>query len=267
MDQPRPPFVVSIGRDTARLLMADGTTKDIPVSALPTGQKPGAPLEDLAPAPVTSPQRDPADFMAALAGYAPPVPIAKGPSPRVTSDQDLALLDAVGQRYKALAPHMANAAVVQSPDPGDGRQLEFHHPASSENPVPGKMTFEMFKPFSGPERADAVAADALHYLGGRTNDDAGPPVDKRWQDMREQLWNSRTPAQRAVDQKNFEGDHEDGQTFDDWASRNRKDAYARAGIWPERNPDWNRGPDDPMGWTPEQQQHFAKMKEYLTTGK
>lgn len=187
-------------------------------------------------------------------------------APIVTSPEDQQILDTVGQKYKALAPHMKNAAVVQSPDPGDDRQLEFHHPLSSENPVPGKMTFEMFKPFKGKEREDAIAADALHYLGGRTQDDAGPPVDPKWRDMREAMWNKRTPGQQAIDLKTYGEEHEPGQTFEDWANRNRKDAYTRGGLFPERNPEWNRGPGDPFAFTPDQRAHFAKMSDYLKNG-
>lgn len=205
----------------------------------------------------------------ALTDYAPATPVMPSQeTPLVNAPDDQALLDTVAQKYKALAPHMANAAVVQTPpDPGDDRQLEYHHPLSGENPVPGKLTFEMFKPFKGAEREDAVAADALHYLGGKTQDDAGPPVDPKWQELRQRLWDSRTAGQRAVDIKAYGEEHEPGQTFADWAGRNRMDAYARAGIWPARNPDWNRGPNDPMGWTPEQRAHFAAMRSYLVTGK
>lgn len=194
-------------------------------------------------------------------------PLGSEETPRVNSDEDQALVDTIGQKYKALAPHMANAAIVQSPDPGDERQLEFHHPIADENPAPGRMTFELFKPFKGAEREDAIAADALHYLGGRTQDDAGPPVDPKWHQMRETMWNARTPGQRAVDIKAYQEEHEPGQPFDAWADRNRKDAYVRAGIFPQRNPEWNRGPDDPLGWTPEQRAHFAAMRGYLVNGR
>lgn len=187
------------------------------------------------------------------------------PRPGVTSPEDLAVLDAVAKKYKALAPHMSNAAVVQSRDPGDGRQLEFHHPLSEDNPVPGRMTFEMFQPFKGAEREDAIAADALHYLGGRKQDDAGPPVDPKWSELREQMWNARTPAQKAVDIKTYREEREPGQSFEGWADRNRKDAYVRAGVFPERNPEWNQ-PNDRLAWTPEQRAHFSAMRGYLVNG-
>jgi hypothetical protein len=206
------------------------------------------------------------------AAYVPPQYTRQLPTeetPLVNSLEDQKILDTVATKYKALAPHMANAAVVQSPDAGDERQLEFHHPLADENPVPGKMTFEMFQPFKGAERENAIAADALHYLGGLKQDDSGPPVDPKWRDLREQMWNQRTPGQRAVDLKSYGEDRAGGETrsFDEWAERNRKDAYARAGVFPQQNPDWNRGPDDPMGWTPEQRAHFAAMRSYLVNGK
>lgn len=202
--------------------------------------------------------------MADMFDVAGPGPGAGQRGPNAPADEQL--LSGIGRKYKALAPFINNSAVMNSPDPGDGRQLEFYHPASSENPHPGSLGFELFKPMQGAEREDAIAADALHYLGGRQQDDSGPPVDPKWSGMRDQLWQSRTSGQRAVDSHSYEQEHEPGQTPDAWADRNRKDAYVRAGVFPERNPDWNRGPDDPMGWTPGQQNQFGRMSTYLRSG-
>ncbi|HEX2815764.1 MAG TPA: hypothetical protein VHN39_05200 [Phenylobacterium sp.] len=210
----------------------------------------------------------------------PPIEYGPQPSPEETSNaalaraypgaatvDDAALLNRIGGKYKALDPYMKNAAIVQrQPIPGDDRQLEFHHPLSSENPVPGKMTFELFRPFKGQEREDAVAADALHYLGGRTQDDSGPPVDPQWSQLRDRLWNARSASQKSIDDKTYRDEHENGQSFDDWASRNRKDAYVRGGMFPEANPEWNRGPGDPYAWTPEQNATFTAMRGYLANG-
>lgn len=184
-----------------------------------------------------------------------------------TAPDDQAMLTTIGRKYKALAPFIGDAAVMQSPDPGDGRQLEFYHPGEPDNPRPGKPTFEFFKPMAGDEREDAVAADALHYLGGTQQpNDKGAPVDPQWSEMRDQLWNMRSPQQRKMDETAFEEEKERGDTPDAWANRSRKDAYVRAGIFPHRNPEWNLPEGDPEGWTPEQRAHVAAMRSYLVNG-
>lgn len=203
--------------------------------------------------------------------YAPPYyvnQLASQETPRVNSDDDSALLATIAAKYKALAPHMANAAVVQSPVQwNDGRQLEFYHPQASDNPVPGKMTFELFNGQQGAAREDAVAADALHYLGGRQGETSGPPVDPKWWKMREELWAKRPDYQRRIDEKAYREEAEPGDTPEKWANRNRKDAYVRAGLFPEGNPEWYPSPQDPEPYfTPEQMDHFAKMADYLHNG-
>jgi len=85
--------------------------------------------------------------------------------------------------------------------------------------------------------------------------------------MREGLWKSRSAPQRAIDDRTFQEEADPGQSKDDWAGRNRADAYVRAGIFPERNPEWNRGSNDPARWTPQQQAIFEQMRQYLAGSK
>lgn len=176
------------------------------------------------------------------------------------------MLSRIASEYPALAPHLARGLVMQSHGaPGDDRQLEFYHPLDSDNPVPGRLTFEMLRPFNGKERQDAVAADSLHYLGGLLGGNSGAPVDPVWSSLRDKLWASRTPAQRSIDAEDLKSD---GRSESEWANRSRKDAYVRAGMFPERNQDWWRAPaGDPEAFTNDQQAQFDVMKQYLTRRK
>lgn len=179
-------------------------------------------------------------------------------------------LAAVADKYKALAPHMDNAAIVDSSaqaKPGDDRHLEFYPPYESDNPRPGKITFELFDKMSPKQREDAVAADALHHLGGFQDKAQTKPVDPTWLKMKNELMGMRTPAQLEVDKRAFAEGHDPGDTMDAWLQRNRADAYARAGVFPAQNPEWWSLPKgDPEGWTPEQLAHFEKMRTYLKNG-
>ena len=235
--------VYGIDGDVARLVGPDGKVIEIPTARLPPGTKPGDELPD----------------SASSAAVSKPPPAA--------SAEDLKVIDAISKKYAALAPHMSRAAVIQSKDQGDGRQLEFYHPADSDNPRPGKLTFELYKNFAGPEREDAIAADALHYLGGHVDMEKKQPVDPKWYAMKQELLSSLTPQQRRIDTEAYNEEKEKGQTFEDWMGRNRGDAYVRAGLFPERNPEWQRPEGDPEGWTPQQRAHFARMREYLRTGR
>jgi hypothetical protein len=176
-------------------------------------------------------------------------------------------LAAVGQKYKALAPHMAQSEIIRSPKAkGDPRGLEFYPPYESENPRPGKITFELFNKMNPRQTEGAVAADALHYLGGYSDPEQTKPVDPQWLKMKNEMMSFRSPAQRGVDERAFAGGHEPGDTIDKWTDRNRADAYMRAGAFPEQNPEWQLPKGDPEGWTPQQEELIAKMNAYLHTG-
>jgi len=85
--------------------------------------------------------------------------------------------------------------------------------------------------------------------------------------MKNELMSMRTPAQISVDKNAFSEGHDPGDTMDAWLQCNRADAYTRAGVFPEQNPEWWSLPKgDPEGWTPEQLAHFEKMRTYLKNG-
>lgn len=181
------------------------------------------------------------------------------------SPADRALLAGIGAKYKALAPVMRHAAVVQSaPATGDDRHLEFYQPTERDNPRPGRSTFELFDNPTGQKREDAIAADALHRIGGT---DGGRPVDPTWMGMKQELVGSRSPGQRRIDREAFQGEGEPGQTPDRWMQQNRADAYIRAGLFPQDNPEWQLPEGDPEGFTNDQRLLFGRMNDYLRTGK
>jgi hypothetical protein len=171
-------------------------------------------------------------------------------------------LNAIAQKYKALAPYMAQSEIVQSPKkPGDDRGLEFYPPYESDNPRPGKITFELFDQMNPQQREGAVAADALHHLGGYADEGHTQLVDPTWFKMKNELMGMRSPRQLAVD-ANEAKNLEPGDTPEAWLQRSRADAYVRGGVFPEQNPEWQ----EPGWFTPEQQAHFEKMKTYLRNG-
>lgn len=176
-------------------------------------------------------------------------------------------LSAIGTKYKALAPYMPNSAIVQTPKaPGDDRHLEFYPPYEEQSPRPGKITFELFDKMNPQSRENAVAADALHHLGGYADASKTTPVDPAWMNMKNELMANRNPAQRSIDEHAFAQEHEPGDTMDTWLQRSRADAYIRAGLFPAQNPDWQRAKGDPEGWTPGQESLFGRMSGYLRNG-
>lgn len=176
-------------------------------------------------------------------------------------------LAAVGKKYKALSPYMAQSEIVQSPKaPGDDRHLEFYPPYESDNPKPGKITFELFDKMAPQDKENAVAADALHYLGGYSDAAGQKPVDPQWLKMKNELMSYRSAPQRAIDQEVYDGGHDPGDSMDAWLQRSRADAYVRAGVFPAQNPEWQLPEGDPEGPTPDQRAIYAKMGAYLRNG-
>jgi hypothetical protein len=187
---------------------------------------------------------------------------ANGLSSPDSGDADQTLRN-VGQKYKALAPHMANSVIVDSsgkPGAGD-RHLEFYPPHETDNPRPGKITFELFDKMDQKQKEAAVAADALHHLGGYQDAEQTKPVDPTWLKMKNELMGMRSPRQLAID-ANESKNLNPGDTPDAWLQRSRADAYIRGGLFPEQNPEWQ----EPGWFTPEQMAHFEKMRSYLKNG-
>lgn len=175
-------------------------------------------------------------------------------------------LAGVGNQYPALQPHMGNFIVQQGKDPNDGRQLEYYPPWEANNPNQGKNTIELYKNMQGQELQSSIAGDALHYLGSvdpRTNQ----PIDTNYYAMKQNLINSLTPQQRAIDQQAYQQElpmyHGKPPTYDDWMNSNRSDAYIRGYITPDVNDEWRK-----KGvYNTQQQQMLEGMRQYLSQRK
>lgn len=105
---------------------------------------------------------------------------------------------------------------------------EFYHPKEDSNPHPGYPTIDVYKDSSNMQ--DALIGEMLHYL---------PYVDPPYENLRQKFRDSITPDQKSIDVKAYgRGGYENEGTFRDWMDRSRLDAYIRAGLSPENNPDW-----------------------------
>jgi len=176
----------------------------------------------------------------------------------VGSPEDQANLQSIGEEYPPLRSLMDHATVQQStPTPGDDRHLEFWPRGESESPHPDRTVFEMFDKTHGDDRRRAITADALH----------GIHDDPTWSHLRGELMNQRSPSQRRIDAEAYGQEHEKGDTMDSWMNRSRSDAYVRAGLFPQDNPEWQDPNVETGGFTPEQRIQFARMQNYLHTGR
>lgn len=172
-------------------------------------------------------------------------------------------LAAAIQRYPVLQPYR-NMLTTRAGTANDDRQLEFYPPWESENPSPGHITLEMYPrgPQSGPALERAIANDSLHYLGA-IDPRSGQPVDPHYYGLKQQFIQSLTPQQLAVDQRAYQQERQQGEdrSFDDWMQQSRADAYLRAFMSPEDNPEWRHT------FVPEQQPLLSTIRSYLTTGR
>lgn len=176
----------------------------------------------------------------------------------VGSSEDQGILKSVGEEYPPLRSLMDYATVKQTPPaPGDDRHLEFYPKGESHSPNPNRTVLEMFDNTHGDDRKRAITADALH----------GIHDDPTWSHLRGELVNQRSPGQRRIDSEAFGREHEKGDTMKSWMDRSRSDAYVRAGLFPRDNPEWQLPEGDPEGFTPEQRIQFARMQNYLHTGR
>ena len=177
--------------------------------------------------------------------------------------EDLAqVLAGVGQRYPRLQPHVdQSVATYGTPSgPGDNRQLEFYHPWDTHNPNPGKNTLEIYnRNLQGPDLQAAVAGDLLHRLGSM-DPTTGQAVDPRWRQMRQDLVAARSPQGGQADVRTWLSDNQryGYRPYSQWRDHSRDDAYVRAALFPEQNPEWQRG-----AITPGMQPTIAQMRDYL----
>lgn len=169
---------------------------------------------------------------------------------------------AIGAKYPVLAPHLANSVVSfgKPTGPNDDRQLEFYHPWDSENPNPGKNSIEIFnRDLKGDDLHAAIAGDLLHRVGS-VDPTTGLPVDAKFYQLRQELANSRDDLHRNMDRQAYEREknspYPPGE-YGKWFQHSRLDAYVRAGLFPEQNPNWQEA------LTPEMKPIFDKMQSYL----
>jgi hypothetical protein len=166
----------------------------------------------------------------------------------------------VGKRYPALSPYLGNV-VVRRGQTQDDRQLEYYAPWEGDNPNPGKNTVEIYNPdLKGDSLTQSVALDILHHVGGV--DSNGKPVDPKYYALKQQLMAAIKQANRPMDQEAYQQDlkaYPDTGSYDQWLAHNRADAYIRAMVSPEMNPEWNQ----PGMFTPAMKSVGDQINQYL----
>lgn len=176
------------------------------------------------------------------------------------------MLQSIGEKYKALAPHVSNFQVQWGAQDGSivpGGHLEFYPPWESENPNPGKPTLELYdREMKGPALESAVVGDMLHYLGA-VDPASGKAVDPNWRALRSQLIAARDPDSQKMDANAYKEDRAQGETrsFEDWMNESRADAYVRGYLTPDKANEWADV------YSPQQKEILKRMKGYLTSGR
>lgn len=172
-------------------------------------------------------------------------------------------LNAVGTKYPRLKPYLSNVSVRRGTT-NDDRQLEYYAPWDSDNPNPGKSTVEIYSPdLKGNTLSESIALDMLHHLGGQTPD--GKPVDPTYNGLKQQMVAAIKAANQPWDREAYQMDmkqYPDSGSYDQWMQHNRADAYIRALVSPEMNPEWNA----PDLYTPDMKRLGAQIVNYLKSG-
>lgn len=174
------------------------------------------------------------------------------------------LMDPLFAKYRALARNRDKFGLMMSPDPGDGRQLEYYPPWESENPMPGKATVELYNQSGSPaETQNLIAGDMLHYLGS-VDPTNNQPIDPTFQKLKQQLIQSRVPGQVANDQEAYNMElpyyGANPPSMEDYMQDNRGDAYIRGKLTPDAADEWKRM------YTPDQNQILELLRQYITRG-
>jgi hypothetical protein len=171
-------------------------------------------------------------------------------------------LAAIFAEYPALAKYRDQFALMLSPDPGDGRQLEYYPPWEDRSPVPGKATVELYNTNESPDvTQNLIAGDMLHYMGA-IDPRTGKPVDPTYYNLKQQVLRSRTPEQRSIDWRAYQHDlpyYESPPDPAEWMQSNRGDAYMRGKLTPDAQDDWRDM------YTPDQTRMLEKLRQYLLT--
>lgn len=184
------------------------------------------------------------------------------------ADDNQALIDALmqtGRQYPGLARYLQETSAFYGAPrgPNDDRQLEFYQPWERDNPQPGKNTIEVFnRGLAGQDLTNAIAGDLLHRAGS-IDPRTGQPVDPSWHALKQQLGAARSPMHLQIDRNAYEREKATPYgvgSYQDWDQNNRLDAYIRAGLFPNQNPDWQRGG---VLSSPGMQSVFNKMRNRL----
>lgn len=171
------------------------------------------------------------------------------------------VLDNLSTRYPQLAPHLKNTVISRgNPSEANGRLLEYYPPWEDDNPTPGKSHTQIFDPkLTGDSLHGAVAADMLHLLGA-VDPRTGEPIDANFLALKNKMAEGMTPEHHRTNLEAYKMDKRDfGDvgSYDDWMKNSRIDAYSRAGVFPEQNPEWK-------GFlTPQQEETAGQMRSYL----
>jgi len=174
------------------------------------------------------------------------------------------VLQDVATTYPALAPHTKNALVYDATPPKgeEDNGLETYPSWESENPHPGKVTMEVYKPFQSREEArDGIAGDLIH-IAGSVNPDTGKPVDPIYYRLKQDVKKARTPDQIKMDYREYKSSG-DKRSFDQWFENSRSEAYVRGRLFPDKNDDWARHYKS----NPQLRKAVDKIGSYLKTGK
>lgn len=167
------------------------------------------------------------------------------------------------KKYRGIAKYGPMFSVIDGGPMSDGRQLEYYPPWEPYNPNPGRATIELFNSSESPEvTQNMVAGDMMHYLGG-VDPRTGQVIDPTWFRLKQQLLQSRTPEQRAIDDAAYQRDlplYKNPPPQDEWMQMNRGDAYIRGKLTPDARDEWRNM------YTKEQDAILEKLRQYLVRG-
>lgn len=170
------------------------------------------------------------------------------------------VLEQIAKEYPRLGKHLDNVAVERGPDLGDGRQLEYYPPDEEWNPYPGRSTIEIYKKNLNPgELRNLIAGETMHLLGGRN--EKGEPVDSRFSTMKDALIKSRTPQQRAIDERVWKAQYANQMPLEDFIQRSRGDEYVMGYLFPDAADEWRKQGT----YTDEQKKLLEQMRSHLQT--
>lgn len=174
------------------------------------------------------------------------------------------VLQDVAATYPALAPHVQRAKVYDAtPDKGnEDAGLETYLPWEDWNPHPGKVTTELYKPFTNKTQLrDAIAGDLIH-LAGAINPKTNKPVDPDYYALKQEVKKARTQQQIDMDYRAYK-ESGDKRSFSKWFNDSRAEAYVRGRLFPDDKDEWAHVYEE----NPRLKKAVDKVGKYLRTGK